>query len=105
MYLVDENVFISVVSVNETISITDVKPFDLTCHSCCQNLSLNLFVLSSFRFDLLWSVAGGSVLFWCLSHFWESFMVFIWSLFIMGLDGKDPGYKSPHALNINIFIA
>ena len=24
---------------------------------------------------------------------------------IMGLDGKDPGYKSPHALNINIFIA
>ena len=32
-------------------------------------------------------------------------MVFIWSLFIMGLDGKDPGYKSPHALNINIFIA
>ena len=47
-YLVDENVFISVVSVNETVSITDIKPFDLTCHSCCQNLSLNLFVLKIF---------------------------------------------------------
>ena len=47
-YLVDENVFISVVSVNEAISIADIKPFDLTCHSCCQNLSLNLFVLKIF---------------------------------------------------------
>ena len=55
MYLVDENVFISVVSVNETISITDIKPFDLTCHSCCQNFSLNLFILKNI-FNILFNI-------------------------------------------------